>query len=123
MTDVTLHFEGQAKMSEAELAAFSQKLQEKTAELAEVEKTRSEPIRTKFAGLDDVILVLTISAKVFGGAALSLEALHRLIAAAKAVAHDMGWAGKVTVEADGGRVKPEELTEDDASFISTGAES
>ena len=117
MTDVTLHFEGQATMTEAELADFAQRLQEKAAALDEVEAARSKPLQSRLVGVDDVILVLTVGAKLIGAGALSLEALHRLIVAAKAVAHDMGWTGTVTVETDGGRVKPEGLTPDDASFI------
>jgi hypothetical protein len=121
MTEVTLHFQGLASMSDAELAAFCQKLEEKAAALAEVEAAKSEPAQRRLVGVDDVILVLTVGAKLIGAGAEALVALHKLIAAAKDVAHDMGWTGTVTVEADGGRIKPEELTEDDAAFISNGA--
>jgi hypothetical protein len=115
--DVTIHFEGTAAMSDAELALFSKTLQDKAAALADVEAAKSEPVLSKLVGVDDVILVLTVGAKLLGEGAAALTALHHLIAAAKLVAQDMGWSGTVTVEADGGRVKPEELTEDDAAFI------
>ena len=68
-----------------------------------------------------MILILTVGAKLMTTGALTLEAMHRLIKAATAVAHDLGWVGTVTVEADGGRVEPKELTVDDAAFVSKGA--
>ncbi len=118
MPDVTLHFASNSTMSPAELAIFSKLLQEKTAALSEmVDGSQAQPATNRIVGVDDVILVLTVGAKLLGAGALSLEVLHRVIVAAKAVAHDLGWTGTLTVEGDGGRVKPEQLTEDDAKFI------
>ena len=123
MTEVTLHFEGQTTMSDAQLAAFVATLQEKASALDEVDAARSEHSQSKLVGVDDVILVLTVATKLMVAGGLTLEALHKLIAASKKVAVDLGWKGTVTVEADGGRVKPEELEANDAAFISRGAES
>jgi hypothetical protein len=66
--------------------------------------------------VDDIVIVLTVSAKVFGAGALALEALRRMIVAAKGAAKELG-VTNVTVEGDGALVAPENLTEAHAQFI------
>ena len=60
MTEVTLHFEEKSTMSDAELSAFVEKLQEKAASFDDVEAAQSRHSQSKLVGVDDVILVLTV---------------------------------------------------------------
>jgi hypothetical protein len=115
MTDVTLHFKAAPGM---DATAVAKQLQERCAALAEIEAARSERLASRVIGVDDVLLVLTVSAKLFAAGALSLEALKRLLVAAKAVAEELGLKS-VTVEGAFGRqVDPAKLTEADALAIS-----
>jgi hypothetical protein len=113
MTDVTLHFDVEPGQNRAVLA---QELQERCAELFEIEAARSNPMDTRVVGADDILLVLTVSAKILGAGALTLEGLHRVLVGVKKIANDLG-VKSFTIEGDGGLVSPEELTEGDAKFI------
>jgi hypothetical protein len=117
MAELTLHFDAEPGMDSA---AVAQILQQRCAQLIEVEAARSQPVQgERVVGVDDILLVLTLSAKLLGATALTLEALNRVIVAAKHIAHELGLQN-LRVEADGGAVPPEQLTEDDAKFIATG---
>jgi hypothetical protein len=117
MTDFTLHFDAEPGMNAAEVA---RQLQERCAQLIEIEAARSEVTSERAFGVDDILLVLTISTSVLGASALTLEALNRVIVAAKKVAKELGLI-KVTVEGDGALVTPEELTDADVEFIAAAA--
>jgi hypothetical protein len=117
MTELSLHFDAEPGM---DAAAVAGQLQERCTKLVEVEAARSEAIRNRAFGVDDILLVLTISANVLGATALTLEALKRVIVAAKEVAKELGLK-KVSVEGDGALVPPEELTDADAQFIAAAA--
>jgi hypothetical protein len=113
MTDVILHFDAEPGQDRVALA---QELQERCAKMAEIEAARSNPMDTRVVGADDILLVLTISAKILGAGALTLEGLHRVLVGVKKIANDLGLK-RFTVEGDGGLVSLEELTEGDAKFI------
>jgi hypothetical protein len=117
MTNFTLHFDAEPGM---DAVAVARQLQERCAKLAEIEDARSKAMRDRAFGVDDILLVLTISTELLTAGALSLEALKRLIIAAKGVAEELGLK-KVTVEGDGARVRPEELTDADVQFIAASA--
>lgn len=113
MTEVTLYF---PTGTAADTEKLARELQERLAELDEVETAAVENDRV--IGVDDVIVVLTISAKLLGAGALTLEALKKLIDAAKGVAQSLG-LNKVSVEGHGRVVDSEALTEADAHAIAT----
>lgn len=116
MTELSLHFDAEPGMDAATVA---RQLQERCAQLAEFETARSEVISTRAIGVDDILLVLTISTQVLGASALTLEALKRVIIAVKEVAAELGLKN-VTVEGDGALIPPDKLTNSDAQFIATG---
>jgi len=115
MPKITLHFDPKLGM---DAAAAAKLLQKRCAALAGIASANSTVNRERVLGVDDVILVLTVSAEVFGAGALSLEALRRLIVAVKGVSEEIGLT-KLLVEGYGALVKPEELTEADAKFIAS----
>jgi hypothetical protein len=113
MTNVTLHFDVERGQDRTLLA---QELQKRCAEMVGIEAARSNPMDTRVVGADDILLVLTVSAKILGAGALTLEALHRVLVGVKKIANDLHLKN-FTVEGDGGLVSPEELTDGDAKFI------
>jgi hypothetical protein len=71
-------------------------------------------------GVDDIIVVLTVSAGLLSAGAATLEALKKLIDAAKGVGESLG-IHKVSVERRGRVVDSESLTEADAKAIAGAA--
>jgi hypothetical protein len=67
-------------------------------------------------GVDDIIIVLTVSAQLLGAGALTLEALKRLIDAAKGVGQSLG-IEHLSVEGHGRVVDSKDVTEADANAI------
>jgi hypothetical protein len=66
--------------------------------------------------VDDIVLVLTVSAAVIGAGATLLEQIKRFVVAAKEVGKELG-VSCVSVEGEERLVPPEELTETDAQFL------
>ena|ERR1700719_1390347 len=113
MANVALHFDAEPGM---DAAAVAQQLQDRCAQLAEVEAARSEVLRNRAVGVDDILLVLSTSTSLLAAGTLTLEALRQFIVAIKKLAEELGLK-KVEVEGDGGVIPLEELTEADAQFI------
>jgi hypothetical protein len=111
MTEVTLYFPAGSAPDPEELAGM---LRERCAQLEHVEG--AEIASDRVIGVDDIIVVLTVSAKLLGAGALTLEALKKLIDAAKGVGESLG-IHKVAVEGQGRVVDSEALTEADAKAI------
>ncbi len=111
MTEITLYFPaGSAPDPEA----LAQTLQEGCARLEHVES--AEVASDRVIDVNDIIVVLTVSAQVLGAGALTLEALKKLIDAAKGVGASLG-IHKVSVEGHGRVVDSDALTEADARAI------
>jgi hypothetical protein len=111
MTEITLYFPaGSAPDPEA----LAQALRERCAQLSQVEG--AELASDRVVGIDDIIVVLTLSAQLLAAGALTLEALKKLIDAAKGVGESLG-IHKVSVEGRGRIVDSESLTEADAKAI------
>jgi len=114
MTELMLHFD---PVPGADATALARQLTQRCEQLAEVEAAQVPATGgNRIAGVDDVLLVLTVSAQLLGAGALTLEALKRLIVAVKGVAEELGYKN-LMVQADGGNIPPEELTEADAHYI------
>ncbi len=112
MTEITLYFPAGSTPDPEALAAA---LQERCSQLEHVET--AEVASDRVIGIDDIIVVLTISAKLLGAGALTLEALKKLIDAAKGVGQSLG-IHTLSVEGHGRVVDSEALTEADAKAIS-----
>jgi hypothetical protein len=111
MTEVTLYFPaGSAPDPEA----LARTLQERCAKLEHVES--AEVASDRVIGVDDIIVVLTVSAKLFGAGTLTLVALKKLIDAAKGVGASLG-IHKMAVEGRGRVVDSESVTEADVKAI------
>ncbi len=119
MTDLTLHFDVEPGQDRAVLA---RELEERCAKLAEVEAARAKSMETRVVGVDDVLLVLTVSAKILTAGALTLEGLHKVLVAMQDIAKDLG-IKNFTFEGAGALVKPENATEADAKFIEVASNS
>ena len=111
MTEVTLYFPaGSAPDPEA----LAQTLQERCAKLEHVECAAVASDRVM--GVDDIIVVLTVSAQVLGAGTVTLVALKNLIDAAKGVGASLG-IRKMAVEGRGRVVDSEAVTEADVQAI------
>jgi hypothetical protein len=117
MPELTLHFDVPPG---ADAAAVAKQLQDCIAQMNEVETAHVQASNDRVLVVDDIVLVLTVSAAVLGAGATALDQLKRFIVAAKGVGKELG-LGKVAVEGEERLVEPEKLTEADARFIAGAA--
>jgi hypothetical protein len=113
MTELTLHFDVPPG---ADAASVTKALQERIARMEHVEAAQVQEGDQRLLVVDDIVLVLTVSATLLGAGATALEQLKRFIVAAKDVGKELGLPA-VSVEAEEKLVAPEKLTEADARFI------
>ena len=114
MPQITLQF---AAAGVADKEALAQALREACAKIDDVESV--QPVTNRAFGVDDVLLVLTVSGQLFAAGAVTLTALKQLIDAAKGVGESLG-VKSLRVGGRGGFVEPDKITEADArAFAAT----
>jgi hypothetical protein len=113
MPELTLHFDVPPG---ANPQAVAKALQDRIAQLENVQSAQLQESNGRVLVVDDIVLVLTVSAAVFGAGATALEQLKRFIVAAKEVGKELG-TSSVSVEGEERLVAPEKLTEADARFL------
>jgi hypothetical protein len=113
MTKLTLHIDAEPGM---DAEAVAKALEARCAQLAEFEMARAKVSDERVIGVDDIILVLTVSSSLLTTGALTLESLRRFIAAAKGVAEEFGLRN-ATIEGRGRLVPFDQVNEADAQAI------
>ena len=110
MSEFVLHFDAD---SGVDLDTLAEKLQQRSAALAEVDSAAAEIDRSR-STVTDVLLALTLAATVLNNTTTALVALKQTIAAVKAVAEELGLRN-VRVEVGMTQVPPADLTEKQAT--------
>jgi len=113
MPELTLHFDVPPG---ADAQALAKALQDRIARLNDVQSAQVQESNGRVLVVDDIVMVLTVGAAVFGAGATALEQIKRFIVAAKEVSKELG-VSSVSVEGEERLVAPEKLTEADARFL------
>jgi hypothetical protein len=111
MPEITLRFPAAGV---ADRKALAEALRAACAKLDHVE--RAQAVTNRAFGVDDVLLVLTVSGQLFTAGAVTLVALKKLIDAAKGIGESLG-VKKLLVEGRGEFVEADKITEADARAI------